>query len=135
MTAQPDYLATDAPLYSLKLSAAQRSILDWLETEGGLFAHVHVSVDAIAHDLEVGPSTVYEGLARLVALNLLIGNDVGAYRINARYYFAMNPQVRALVAAALADPPITPDHRAQQPRKMGNVESKRRRTIKSVPSE
>lgn len=121
-----------APLYSLNLSGAQRSVLDWIETNGGLFAPIHIPVEEVATDCGNATSTVYESLARLTTLSLLIPNQAGLYRINARYYFTLNPRMRALVATALSDPPVTPDERAHAPRKVGNVAARRRRNIRPV---
>ncbi|MCX4783604.1 hypothetical protein [Streptomyces sp. NBC_01264] len=69
---------------------------------------------------------------RFTALSLLIPDAAGLYRINARYFFTLNPRMRALVANAFTDPPVTPDARANGPRKIGNVAARRRRTIRPV---
>ncbi|MFJ7200687.1 MULTISPECIES: hypothetical protein [unclassified Streptomyces] len=47
-------------------------------------------------------------------------------------FLSASPDLRRLVAAALVDPPITPDARAMAPRKVGNTEDWRRRSIRSV---
>jgi len=120
------------PLYTLNLTAAQRCVLDWIEGHGGLFQAITVPVEDVADDVEHSESTVYDALARLTALGLLVRDETGAHRINARYFFSANPDLRRLVAAALADPPITPDARAEAPRKVGNTEARRRRTIRPV---
>ncbi|MER7847479.1 hypothetical protein ABTZ03_26460 [Kitasatospora sp. NPDC096077] len=43
--------------------------------------------------------------------------------------------VRRLVGEALEAPEVTPDARAVGPRKVGNVDARRRRTIKAVPDD
>ncbi|MEU3399468.1 MarR family transcriptional regulator [Streptomyces filamentosus] len=128
----PDTEFVTPPLYTLKLTAAQRCVLDWIEQHGGLFAAITVPVDDVAHDVEHSGSTVYEALARLTALGLLVRDDAGQHRINARYVLSSNPDLRRLVAAALVDPPITPDSRAEAPRKLSNADARRRRTIRPV---
>ncbi|MFE5847770.1 MarR family transcriptional regulator [Streptomyces niveus] len=120
------------PLYLLNLSAAQRCVLDWIERQGGLFAYVTVAVEDAAADIEHAESTVYDALARLTDIGLLVRDDAGGHRINARYFFSANPDFRRLVAAALVDPPITPDARAEAPRKIGNTAARRRREIRPV---
>ncbi|MFD6879724.1 MULTISPECIES: MarR family transcriptional regulator [unclassified Streptomyces] len=122
-----------APLYSLKLTGAQRALLDWLEQTGALFTPVPVVVEEAVEELSVSESTVYEAIRRLSDLSLLIEDAGGAgYRINARYYWTANPRMRALVAAALADPPVTPDRRAKLPVRMSREEAHRRRVVRSV---
>ncbi|MFH8294940.1 MarR family transcriptional regulator [Streptomyces sp. NPDC018059] len=128
----PEQEFVTPPLYTLNLSAAQRCLLDWIERKGGLFAYITVPVEDAAADMELAESTVYEALARLTAIGLVVRDDVGGSRINARYFFSANPDLRRLVAAALVDPPITPDARAAAPRKVGNTDSRRRRSIRSV---
>ncbi|MFD9047876.1 MarR family transcriptional regulator [Streptomyces zaomyceticus] len=123
------------PLYSLNLSAGQRSVLAWIEEHGGLFSAIEVPVETVAKDCGSSGSTVYDALSRLLLLGLLLRDEVtGYYRINARYFFAMNPDVRRLLAAALSDPPVTPDARAQAPRKVSNADARRRRVVKPVPT-
>ncbi|MET9535349.1 hypothetical protein ABZY02_33135 [Streptomyces sp. NPDC006649] len=82
--------------------------------------------------MELAESTVYDALARLTTIGLLVRDDAGGHRINARYFFSANPDLRRLVAAALIDPPITLDARAEAPRKVGNTDARRRRSIRSV---
>ncbi|MFE2553647.1 MarR family transcriptional regulator [Streptomyces sp. NPDC059355] len=134
MTQQAFDLAnlTTTPLSSLNLTASQRSVLDWAEAHGGLFTPIPINADTVAQDCGNATSTIYESLARLTALSLLIRDDAGLYRINARYFFTLNPRMRTLVATAIADPPITPDARANRPRKLGNIAARRRKTIKPV---
>lgn len=120
------------PLYTLNLTAAQRYVLDWIERNGGLLTPITVPVEEVAEDVEHAESTVYDALARLTAIGLLVRDETGAHRINARYFFSANPELRRLVAPELVDPPITPDARAGAPRKVGNTEARRRRTIRSV---
>ncbi|MFJ1837816.1 MarR family transcriptional regulator [Streptomyces sp. NPDC088175] len=128
----PEQEFVTPPLYTLNLSAAQRCVLDWIERQGGLFAYINVPVEDAADDMDIAESTVYEALARLTAIGLLVRDDAGSHRINARYVLSANPDLRRLVAAALVDPLITPDARAAAPRKVGNADSRRRRTIRSV---
>ncbi|MEU9774546.1 MarR family transcriptional regulator [Streptomyces sp. NPDC047968] len=128
----PEQEFVTPPLYTLNLSAAQRCLLDWIERHGGLFEYINVPVEDAASDMEIAESTVYEARARLTVIGLLVRDDAGGYRINARYFFSANPGLRRLVAAALVDPPITPDARAAAPRKVGNTDSRRRRSIRSV---
>ncbi|WP_435245140.1 MarR family transcriptional regulator [Streptomyces tendae] len=137
MTADPAAFDPEAefvtpPLYKLKLSAAQRCLLDWIERHGGLFAAITVPVEDVVDDADLAESTVYEALARLTGLGLLVRDDAGEYRINARYVLSSNPALRQLFAAALVDPQITPDSRAAAPRKVSNADARRRRTIRSV---
>ncbi len=128
----PDTLGMP-PVYTLNLSAAQRSTLEWLTSRGALFAEISVDVEEIALDCGASVSTIHDALARLTALKLTEHPDPTRYRVNPRYFFASNPEIRRLVAEAIDAPEITPDTRAESPRKVGNVESKRRRTIKAVP--
>ncbi|MFD8686676.1 MarR family transcriptional regulator [Streptomyces sp. NPDC059651] len=128
----PEQEFVTPPLYTLNLSAAQRCVLDWIERQGGLFTHITIPVVDAAADMDHAESTVYDALARLTALGLLVRDEAGGHRINARYFFSANPELRRLVAAALGDPPITPDARADAPRKVGNTDSRRRRSIRSV---
>ncbi|MFB7649435.1 MarR family transcriptional regulator [Streptomyces sp. NPDC056084] len=137
MTADPAAFDPEAefvtpPLYKLRLSAAQRCVLDWIERNGGLFTAIIVPIEDVAADVELAESTVYEARARLTALGLLVRDDAGQYRINARYVLSSNPALRQLFAAALVDPQITPDSRAEAPRKVSNADARRRRTIRSV---
>ena len=90
-------------------------MLDWTERQGGLFSCITISVADAAADMDHAESTVYDALARLTAIGLLVRDEAGGYRINARYFFSANPDLRRLVAAALGDPPITPDARAVAP--------------------
>ncbi|MCZ0983936.1 MarR family transcriptional regulator [Streptomyces diastatochromogenes] len=128
----PDAEFVVPPLYKLKLTAAQRCMLDWIERNGGLFAAITVPVEDVAEDVELAESTVYEALARLTALGLLVRDKAGEYRINARYVLSSNPALRQLFAAAMVDPLITPDTRAEAPRKVSNADARRRRTIRPV---
>ncbi|MFD7262419.1 MarR family transcriptional regulator [Streptomyces sp. NPDC059874] len=128
----PDRDLTCPPLYTLNLSAAQRSVLAWLEDHGALFAHVPAPVEEVGDDCELSVSTVYDALARLETLCLVLREPGGAARINARYYFTLHPEMREMITAALAAPEIVPDDRAQAPRKTGNVAARRRRTIRPV---
>lgn len=128
----PERDLTSPPLYSLNLSAGQRSVLAWIEDHGGLFSAIEVPVEDVVNDCASSNSTVYDALQRLTGLGLLVRHESGCYRINARYFFTMNPDVRRLLAAALTDPPVTPDARAQAPRKIGNADSHRRRVVRPV---
>lgn len=128
----PEQEFVTPPLYTLNLSAAQRCVLDWIERQGGLFAYITIPVEDAAADIELAESTVYDALARLSAIGLVVRDEAGGHRINARYFFSANPDLRRLVAAALVDPPITPDARAAAPRKVGNTDARRRRSIRSV---
>ncbi|MDH6129291.1 helix-turn-helix domain-containing protein [Kitasatospora sp. GP82] len=130
----PEALGMPA-VYTLNLSAAQRSILEWLTSQGAVFDPIAADVEQIAHDCGTSVSTVYESLARLESLNLVDHPDPGSYRINPRYFFSSNPEIRRLVGEALAAPEITPDARAEAPRKVGNTDARRRRTIKAVRDE
>ncbi|MFD5514086.1 hypothetical protein ACFWIB_41300 [Streptomyces sp. NPDC127051] len=49
---------TTAPLYSLNPTAAQRSVPDWIEAHGGLFAPIHISADEVAKDCGSAASTM-----------------------------------------------------------------------------
>ncbi|PBC72405.1 hypothetical protein BX261_7279 [Streptomyces sp. 2321.6] len=129
----PERDLASPPLYSLNLSAGQRSVLAWIEDHGGLFSAIEVPVDDVAKDCGSSDSTVYDALHRLLGLGLLVRDETtGRYRINARYFFATNPDVRRLLAAALTDPPVTPDARAQAPRKLSNADARRRRVVRPV---
>lgn len=132
----PERDLASPPLYSLKLTGGQRSVLAWIEDHGGLFSPIEVPVDDVVKDCGSSESTVYEALQRMLALGLLLREPAtGWYRINARYFFAMNPDVRRLLAAALMDPPVTPDERAMAPhRKVSNADARRRRVVRPVPS-
>ncbi|GAA1273488.1 MarR family transcriptional regulator [Kitasatospora nipponensis] len=123
------------PIYTLNLSAAQRSVLEWLTAQGAVFDLVTADVEQIAHDCGTSLSTVYDALSRLEALHLVENPDPTRYRINPRYFFASNPEIRRLVAEALEAPEITPDARAAAPRKIGNMDAMRRRTIRAVRAE
>lgn len=128
----PDHDLTTPPLYSLNLSAAQHCTLAWMEDHGGLFGDIQVPAETVAEDSGNSLSTIHEALARLKGLRLLLGTVPGFYRINARYYFSLHPELRDMITAALTDPPVTPDDRARAPRKIGNADARRRRTIRSV---
>ncbi|GAA2116176.1 MarR family transcriptional regulator [Kitasatospora saccharophila] len=123
------------PVYTLNLSAGQRSVLEWLVSRGAVFDTVTADVEEIAADCGTSVSTVYDSLARLEALHLADNPDPTRYRVNPRYFFAANPEIRRLVGEALDAPQITPDARATGPRKIGNTEARRRRTIKAVPDQ
>lgn len=127
----PERDLTVPSLYSLNLSAAQHCTLAWIEDHGGLFQAIPVPVETVAEDCGNSLSTVHEALARLEGLRLLV-RTAGGYRINARYYFTLHPELREMITAALTDPPVTPDDRARAPRKVGNAEARRRRTIRPV---
>ncbi|MET7738382.1 MarR family transcriptional regulator [Streptomyces sp. NPDC005402] len=128
----PERDLTAPSLYSLNLSAAQHCTLAWVEDHGGLFDAITVQAETVAEDCGNSVSTVYDALARLEGLRLLVKTAAGLYRINARYYFTLHPELREMVAAALTDPPVTPDDRARAPRKVSNTDSRRRRTIRPV---
>lgn len=128
----PERDLASPPLYSLNLSGGQRSVLAWIEDHGGLFSAIEVPVTDVAADCGSSESTVYEAVNRLTGLGLLVRHENGLYRINARYFFATNPDVRRLLATALSDPPVTPDGRARAPRKVGNTEARRRRVVRPV---
>ncbi|MDX2930439.1 helix-turn-helix domain-containing protein [Streptomyces sp. NRRL_B-16638] len=128
----PERDLTAPSLYSLNLSAAQHCTLAWVEDHGGLFDVIPVPVETVAEDCGNSVSTVHEALARLEALNLLVRTSAGLYRINARYYFTLHPELREMITAALTDPPVTPDDRARAPRKVSNTDARRRRTIRPV---
>ncbi|MET8629599.1 MarR family transcriptional regulator [Kitasatospora sp. NPDC004669] len=130
----PDSLGMP-PVYTLNLSASQRSVLEWLTSHGAVFAPITADVEEIAHDCGTSTSTAYEALARLEALQLVEHPDPGSYRVNPRFFFASNPEIRRLVGEALEAPEITLDARAEGPRKVGNVDARRRRTIKAVPDQ
>ncbi|MFI5534535.1 MarR family transcriptional regulator [Kitasatospora sp. NPDC051853] len=130
----PDSLGMP-PVYTLNLSASQRDILEWLTSRGAIFDPIVADTEEIAADCSVSTSTVYESLARLEGLHLVEHPDPNRYRVNPRYYFASNPEIRRLVAEALDAPQITPDARAEGPRKVGNVAARRRRTIQAVPDQ
>ncbi|MFJ6385858.1 hypothetical protein ACIQI7_38375 [Kitasatospora sp. NPDC092039] len=98
-----------------------------------MFASITADVEEIAHDCGTSTSTAYEALARLEALRLVEHPDPGSYRVNPRFFFASNPEIRRLVGEALEAPEITLDARAEGPRKVGNVDARRRRTIRAVP--
>ncbi|MFB7906687.1 MarR family transcriptional regulator [Kitasatospora sp. NPDC056076] len=132
MTIQFDPAMVSAPpLYSLNLSAAERSLLDWMERNGFLLDVKHLDAKVAAEAIGVVPNTVYVAARRLAGLKLLLGGG-GAYQINARYFFATNPLVRDLLAKAIEAPEIQPDARAAGPRKMGNIAARRRRLIRPV---
>ncbi|MFE0726300.1 MarR family transcriptional regulator [Streptomyces sp. NPDC058794] len=128
----PERDLTAPSLYSLNLSAAQHCALSWVEDHGGLFDAIPVPVETVAEDCGNSVSTVHEALARLETLNLLVRTSAGLYRINARYYFTLHPELREMITAALTDPPVTPDDRARAPRKVSNTDARRRRTIRPV---
>lgn len=128
----PERDLTSPSLYSLNLSAAQHCTLAWIEDHGGLFQALPVSAEEVAEDCGNSVSTVHEALARLEGLSLLVRTPAGLYRINARYYFTLHPELREMIAAALTDPPVTPDDRALAPRKISNTDARRRRTIRPV---
>ncbi|MTE22603.1 MarR family transcriptional regulator [Streptomyces sp. TRM43335] len=128
----PERDLTVPSVYSLNLSAAQHCTLAWVEDHGGLFDPIPVPVDTVAEDCGNSVSTVHESLARLEGLRLLVRTAAGLYRINARYYFTLHPELRDMIATALTDPPVIPDDRARAPRKVSNTDSRRRRTIRPV---
>jgi hypothetical protein len=128
----PEHDLTAPSLYSLNLSAAQHCVLSWIEDHGGLFDPITVSAEMVAEDCGNSVSTVHEALSRLENLRLLIRTHVGLYRINARYYFTLHPELRDMITAALTDPPVALDERARSPRKVSNTQSRRRRTIRPV---
>jgi DNA-binding IclR family transcriptional regulator len=123
------------PVYTLNLSASQRSVLEWLTSHGAVFDPIICDVEQVAMDCGASVSTVYEALSRLEALHLVDNPDPTRYRVNPRYFFASNPAIGRLVAEALDAPEITLDARAEGPRKIGNVAARRRRTIKAVPDQ
>jgi hypothetical protein len=123
------------PVYTLNLSAAQRSTLEWLTSHGALFAEIAVDVQQVAQECAASASTVADALARLTALRLVDHPDPTRYRVNPRYFFAINPEIRRLVGEAMDAPEIVPDARAEAPRKVGNTASRRRRTIRAVPDD
>ncbi|MFE9426992.1 MarR family transcriptional regulator [Kitasatospora sp. NPDC006697] len=130
----PDSLGMP-PVYTLNLSASQRSVLEWLTSHGAVFDPIITDIEEIALDCGASVSTVYEALARLEALHLVENPDPTRYRVSPRYFFASNPEIRRLVGEALDAPEITPDARAQAPRKVGNIAARRRRTIQAVPDQ
>lgn len=130
----PDSLGMP-PVYTLQLSAAQRSVLEWLTSHGALFSELAVDVEEVALDCGTSLSTVYDALARLTALKLTENPDPTRYRVNPRYFFASNPEIRRLVGEALDAPEITPDARAESPRRTNSADIRRRRNVRAVPDE
>jgi DNA-binding IclR family transcriptional regulator len=130
----PDSLGMP-PVYTLNLSASQRSVLEWLTSHGAVFEPVSVDVEEIALDCGASTSTVYDALSRLEVLHLVDNPDPTRYRVNPRFFFASNPAISRLVAEALDAPEITLDARAEAPRKLGNTAARRRRTIQAVPDQ
>ncbi|MFF9675782.1 hypothetical protein ACF1GS_29415 [Streptomyces eurythermus] len=59
-------------------------MLNWIEGHGGLFQAITVPMEAVTEDVEHAESTVYDPLARLTALGLLVHDETGGHRINAR---------------------------------------------------
>ncbi|ASY37104.1 hypothetical protein CAC01_31105 (plasmid) [Streptomyces sp. CLI2509] len=119
------------PVYTLNLTAAQRCTLEWLTCKGALYECVVVDPEAVATDCKLSVSTVYEALARLVALRLVHREDV-RYRVNPRFFFAQNPEIARLALAALEAPDVVPDARAHQPRRTSPADTRRRRVVRSV---
>ncbi|MDJ0346698.1 MarR family transcriptional regulator [Streptomyces sp. H10-C2] len=129
----PESLATP-PLYSLNLSAAQRSLLAWMEDQGAYFQSITFRAGEVAAACGIAESTAYDALSRLTAMNLVLDLEPG-YKLNARLFFTNHPEVRDMMAAALADPMVHPDERARAPRKRGNTDARRRRDIRAVPAD
>lgn len=77
-------LTMEHPIYTLRLTAAQRSILDWLTCKGALYAPRAVDVKVVeemAEDCGISVSTVYEALNRLTNL-LLVHREGVFYQVN-----------------------------------------------------
>ncbi|MFI2673217.1 MarR family transcriptional regulator [Streptomyces albidoflavus] len=127
-------LTMEHPIYTLRLTAAQRSILDWLTCKGALYAPRAVDVKVVeemAEDCGISVSTVYEALNRLTNL-LLVHRDGVFYQVNPRFFFAQHPEVAQLALEALQAPDIVPDERAHQPRRASPAAVRRRRVVRSV---
>ncbi|MEU1216648.1 MarR family transcriptional regulator [Streptomyces sp. NPDC005790] len=119
------------PIYTLSLSAAQRSTLEWLTCNGALYAPLAADPEQIAKDCGNSVSTIYEALNRLAALRL-IERKGPELRVNPRFFFAQNPEMLQLVLDALQAPDVEPDERAQQPRRTSPADARRRRQVRSV---
>ena len=119
-------LLMDQPIYTLRLTAAQRNLLEWLTWKGAVLDPVHVDTAQVADDCQTSVSTVYDSLARLTSLSLIQSLDGGRYRVNPRFYFSQNPEIARLAAEALAAPNVTPDSRAQQRRRASTADVRRR---------
>ncbi|MEU6331558.1 MarR family transcriptional regulator [Streptomyces sp. NPDC047049] len=130
----PESLGTP-PLYTLNLSAAQRDVLAWLEEHGAFVQAIGVDAAQVASDCGISESTAYEAFNRLTGLRLALDIAPATYRLNARYFFTAHPEMRTMVSAALHDPAVKPDERALAPRKRGNTDARRRRTIRPVDTD
>ncbi|MBL3806605.1 helix-turn-helix domain-containing protein [Streptomyces diastaticus] len=127
-------LTMEHPVYTLRLTAAQRSTLDWLTCKGALYAPRPVDSEGaqeIADDCGISVSTVYEALNRLTNLRLLRREGI-QYQVNPRFFFAQHPEVAQLALHALQAPDVVPDERAHQPRRMSPADARRRRVVRSV---
>ncbi|MEV7275116.1 MarR family transcriptional regulator [Streptomyces bacillaris] len=132
MTTTSD-LSMTHPVYTLNLTAAQRSVLEWLTQNGGLFSTVEVDPEHIAEDCATSVSTVHDALTRLTTLRLIQRpGEIGLYRVNPRFFFSQNPELAQLAIDALEAPDVLPDARAGRPRRTSTTDIQRRRQVRPV---
>ncbi|MEU9616781.1 MarR family transcriptional regulator [Streptomyces sp. NPDC048209] len=105
------------PVYTLNLTAAQRSVLEWLTQNGGLFTTLEVDPEQIADDCSTSVSTVHDALTRLTALRLIQRpGETTLYRVNPRFFFAQNPELAHHRRPASARSPARRPRRPPPPR-------------------
>ncbi|MEV7254139.1 MarR family transcriptional regulator [Streptomyces cyaneofuscatus] len=132
MTTTSD-LSMTHPVYTLNLTAAQRSVLEWLTQNGALFSTLEVDVEQIAEDCSTSVTTVHDALTRLTNLRLVQRpGDTTLYRVNPRFFFAQNPELAQLAIDALEAPDVLPDARAGRPRRTSTTDAQRRRQVRPV---
>ncbi|MDT0432890.1 MarR family transcriptional regulator [Streptomyces salyersiae] len=133
MTISLSDLSMAHPVYTLNLTAAQRSALEWLTCNGALYEPMEVDPKQIAEDCGTSVSTVYEALTRLTSLRLLDRTEgTNIYRVSPRFFFAQNPEIAQLVLDALTFPDVVPDERAHRPRRTSAGDMQRRREVRPV---
>lgn len=92
-------------------------MLNWIEGHGGLFQAITVPMEAVTEDVEHAESTVYDALARLTALGLLVHDETGGHRVNAR---TSSPPIPTCDAWSRHRSPTRPSRRTPGRRRPGN---------------
>ncbi|MFE1335848.1 MarR family transcriptional regulator [Streptomyces microflavus] len=129
----PADLSMAHPVYTLSLTPVQRSTLEWLTCNGALLSPLEVDAEQVAEECDTALSTIYDALARLATLRLILRTGTtNLYRVNPRFFFAQNPEIAQLAIDALNAPDVLPDTRSGRPRRTAPADAQRRRQVRPV---
>lgn len=107
-------IGSEVPLYSLGLSGAEWSTLEWLREHGGAAGYVSVTPDELGEDIGANDSTCRKALARVVKLGLVVKASPrsAAYQLNPIRYWEGAGSTQVSACRRIAPPRVTPDAKA-----------------------